>query len=294
MNNKYNTPQLISVCTDMLNINLQLRQKGKEQVQQNLEQMSLEYGINPFNKYNYRQSISLLREEQSKSILFCTDHKCTSRPFVHVQVNPSELDKPLARSLRGDLDWLLGPYYKQFFFNSSVTRLDIAADFHNLYIDDLVCKSLGQRRSGMFWDQSGRTESIYLGHRKSTIQMKIYDKTAKNRSKGNFADTQQVTRIEASVNPNCSFADIAKINNPFKRLRIYKLSDLIADQRLPFSFCDSIHHRGLTATLNLLKPDEREAVKTLLDEHVYQGFPADEIFHQWKLSLRKLLPLKVH
>jgi hypothetical protein len=203
------------------------------------------------------------------------------------------LDKTLAMSLRGDLDYLLDTKYKEFFFNSNVTRLDIAADFRNLYIDDLVCRNLRQRRSAAYYNQSGRTESIYLGHRKSIIQMRIYDKTAKNRSKGNFAETEQVTRIEATVNPGCSFADIAKIKNPFDGLMIYKLSDLIADQRLPFSFCDSIHHRGLTATLNLLKPDEREAVKTLLDEHVYQGFPADEIFRQWKLSLRKLLPLKV-
>lgn len=287
-----NIPILQSVCTDMLNINLKLSNKGTMKVDHNVTDMSLQCGLTPFYKYGYKQTIALLQEEQSKAILFCKDPKYSTRPYIHLQLNPSELDKRLAASLREDLNWLLGSYYKQLFFNSSVTRLDIAADFVNLSTDDVICRNLRQRRSAINLDQYGRTQTLYLGHLKGDIQMKIYDKTAKNRSKGNRADVQQITRIEATVNPNCAFADIAKIQNPFEGLMIYKLSDLVADDRLPFSFCDSLHYRGLTATLNLLKPDERKAVKELLTEHVYQDFPADEIFRQWKLSLRNISPLK--
>lgn len=276
----------------MLNINLKLSNKGAMKVDHNLHDMSLQCGLSPFYKYGYRQTIPLLRDEQAKTILFGTNPKYSTRPYVHLQLNPSGLDKELATSLRGDLDWLLGTYYKQFFFNSNVARLDIAADFVNLSTGDVICRNLRQRRSAMFFNQHGQLESMYLGHSKGNIQIKIYDKTAKNRSKGNRSDVQQITRIEATVNPNCAFADIAKINNPFEGLMIYKLSDLIADDRLPFSFCDSLHQRGLTATLILLKPDERKAVKELLTEHAYKDFPADEIFRQWKLSLRKISPLR--
>lgn len=293
MNSNHKPPALISVCTDMLNINLQLNNKDQLKVKQNLVDISNEYGITPYPRYGYKRVIPLLREEQDKTILFCTDHKYPKRGFVHLQLNPSKLDKKLAKSLRGDLDYLLGSKYKEFFLNSTVTRLDIAADFVNLHVDDLVCRSLRQRRSGMFLDQHGRTETIYLGHRKSIFQMKIYNKTAKNRSKGNYTDVETITRIEAKINPKCAFKHIARINNPFEGLKIYKLSDLIADQRLPVSFCDSLHYRGLTATLKLLEPDERVAVKKLLDDHVYRDFPADEIFQQWKISLRTLIPLKV-
>lgn len=293
MKSNHKTPELIKVCTDMLNINLQVSDKDKVAIKQNLQDMSNEYGITPFYKYGYKQVIPLLKEEQRKTILFCTEHKYPNRGFVHLQLNPSELDKKLAKSLKGDLDYLLGPNYEGFFCNSTVTRLDIAADFVNLNVDDIVCSSLRQRRSGMFFDQYGHTETIYLGHRKSIFQIKIYNKTAKNKSKGINTDIEQITRIEATINPQCSFKHIARIKNPFEGLKIYKLSDLIADDRLPISFCDSLHHRGLTATLKLLEPDERVAVKKLLNDHVYCDFPADEIFQQWKVSLKKLVPLKV-
>jgi hypothetical protein len=42
-----------------------------------------------------------------------------------------------------------------------------------------------------------------------------------------------------------------------------------------------------------LEADEGIAVKKLLKDHVYQDFPANEIFRQWKISLKKLNPLKV-
>ena len=292
MTSKNKAPVIKSVCTDMLNINLQLNEEGIKQVEKNLIEMSEQYGITPFTKYGYREVIPLLTEEQKKSILFCSNHKYPSRPYVHLQLNPSELDKTLATSLRGDLDWLLGNCYKQFFLNSSVTRLDIAVDYLNLNVDDCLFNNTRQRRSAAYFNQSGQTESVYLGHRKSLVQMRIYDKSAKNRSKHNVADTEQVTRIEATVNPKCTFADIHKIKNPYEGLKIYKLSGLIADNRIPLSFCDSIQLRGLTATLNLLAPDERKAVKSLLEQHVFVDFPADQIFQLWKASLKKIVPLK--
>jgi hypothetical protein len=286
-------PFLKSVTTDMLNINLQIKDSYKSILRDNLKQLCLEYGINSFSKYGYANVVQLLKEEQGKTILYCIDHRYSDRAYIHLQLNPSELDKTLTKSLRGDLDYLLGDKYAEFFLHSNVTRLDIAADFLNLHIDDLLFLNPRQRRSGAFWDQHGNTSTIYLGHNKSKIQMRVYNKTAQSR-KNSDGDCSQdpVTRIEATVNPQCPLRDIHRISNPFEGLQVYKLSHLIADDRLPFSFCDSIHQRGLTATLRMLKPDEKLAVKALLQEHVYQDFPAQKIFEQWKKSLRNLVPLK--
>lgn len=91
----------------MLNINLQVKSEDRKiKIGNNLEQLSKEYGITPFHKQGYRKVIRLLREDQKKTILFCIDHWCSNRAFVHLQGNPSELDKILATSMRGDLDYL--------------------------------------------------------------------------------------------------------------------------------------------------------------------------------------------
>ena len=294
MINTGSNPLIKSVKTDMININLQIKDSYKPMLRDNLKKLSLEYGINSFSKYGYTNVIQLLKEEQSKTILFCIDHRCSDRAYIHLQLNPSELDKTLTKSLRGDLDYLLGDKYQEFFNYSNVTRLDIAADFQNLHIDDLIFMNPKLRRSGAFWDQHGNLKTLYLGHNKSKIQMRVYDKTAQSRKNADDdSDQDPVTRIEATVNPQCPLRDIHLISNPFEGLQIYKLSHLIADKRLPFSFCDSIHQRGLTATLKLLRPDEMLAVKAILKEHVYQDFPADNIFEQWKKSLRSLVPLKI-
>lgn len=142
------------------------------------------------------------------------------------------------------MDYLLGSKYEDFFLKSNVARLDIAADFKNLKMDDLVRRNLKQRRSGMYWDQHGNTQTIYLGDPTSNVLLRIYDKTAKAKSKGKSVDIEPVTRIETTIKPHCSFRDIPKISNPFEGLMIYKLSDLIADQRLPISFCDTLSTKG--------------------------------------------------
>lgn len=294
-------PELVRVCTDMIYVNLQVKNEDhQEELRQNLEQYSKECGVPVFSKQGYKQVIQLMKEEQSKGINYCIDHKYPNRGYVHLQGNTSELDKPMATSLSGDLKYLLGDRYPDFIRKSTVTRLDIAADFINLKMDDISIKNLRQRRSQANWGQNGQLQTLYIGHSKSDIMFRMYDKTAeikaksRSRSKGTVdADEPQVTRIEASINPKCSFNRIAKIDNPFEGLEIYKLSYLVADRRLPFSFSDSIHYRGLTATLKLLEPSERKAVKKLLDDHVYQDFPADEIFQQWLQSLKTLNPLKV-
>jgi hypothetical protein len=291
--NTNNTPLLTSVCTDMLYINLQLNDIERLEVIKNLHQLCNEYGIKSFVKYGYSNAVQLLKEEQDKTIIFCIDPKYPDRSFVHLQLNPSALDKTLAKSLKADLVYLLGDKYVDLYHNSSVTRLDIAADFINLKVDDFNLLSSKQRRSSSFYNQKGETETVYLGHKKSNLSIKIYDKTAQCQAKRKYCDaSKQITRIEASINPHCAWKDITKIENPFEGLRIYKLSDLITEEQLPISFCDSLQLRGLTATLRLLKPDEKKFVKSILDRYVYHDLPAKEIFEQWKLSLRKLLPLK--
>lgn len=294
-------PELVRVCTDMIYVNLQVKsEEHQEELRQNLEQYSKELGVPVYSKQGYRYAIQLMKEEQSKGIYYCIDHKFPNHGYVHLQGNTSELDKSMATSLSGDLKYLLGDLYPDFIRKSTVTRLDIAADFINLKMDDISIKNLRQRSSGAFWGQNGQLQTLYIGHSTSKFKIKAYDKTAeikaksRSRSKGTVVgDGPQVTRIEASINPNCSFNHIASIGNPFEGIEIYKLSDLVADRRLPFSFSDSIHHRGLVATLKLLEPSERKAVKKLLEDHVYQDFPADEIFQQWKLSWKILNPLKI-
>ena len=288
-------PKLVSVHTDMLNINLPIRNnRDKSTIQHNIQDIANEYGIVPFYKYGYRSTIPLLQKEQSKTILFCTNHKYQNRSYIHLQLNPSELTKELTTLLRSDLDYILPGYlYVNLCYNSNVTRMDIAADFKNIKVDDFVFTNARQRISGMYFDQYGKTKTVYLGDNKCNIQIIIYDKTAKKRSLGHSTEEVQKTRIEIKTTPNCPLKDITKIGNPFKGLKVYKLSHLIADNRLPLSFCDSLKIRGLTATLRQLDKNDRKYVEALLSEYAYKGFPTDEIFTQWKKSVNVLNPLAV-
>jgi len=288
-------PDIESVVTDMLNINLKVAEIEEAGIIKRMKLKASEYDKKPFYKNGYKHAIPLLFDiddkHRDKRQLICAHHTSNNRPFIHISLNPSGLTKKERKDIAKNLKYLLGKnVYPRLYTNGKVSRLDIACDLKNIIFEDLVFNRNRQRSSAYFsLGADGKMGSVYLGDKSSNLRYRIYDRNSKDKSKGIIPKKYPVLRIEAEIKTTLAVCDIHEVSNPFSGISIYKTSHLIDDNRIPFSFCDSICRRGLTGALQLLSENERKEVNSLLSDHAFKISQSEEIFDLWVNESKKLL-----
>jgi hypothetical protein len=163
--------------------------------------------------------------------------------------------------------------------NSFVTRVDLALDLHGLSADQVIGRSSRQRAHGIFSNQMGIPETIYLGKPKSN-QTAIY---TRNNDEG------PSLRVERRIKPKCRGSQLAFLPDPFRSVKMVHTDSLrpLLIGMIPDQFFDSVRVRGFTHVLATLPPAQRRAIKAALKDPEQSRLPStDEVWRSWPQLLR--------
>jgi hypothetical protein len=152
------------------------------------------------------------------------------------------------------------------FANGKVTRLDIALDLPGLSLDDVVVRSLGQRKHAVYTDGKGRLETIYLGSGKGSRTV-VYKKIS-----GDF----EFLRVERRMRPNILGYELERFPNPFDRVQMISTKSLEPHLggMIPQQFFDTVRMRGLGHAIAGMPPHQRRAVKGALADPAESLLPS--------------------
>jgi len=290
-------PETENVSIDKIHITQKLTEPHhRRAIVSRMYEYAAKYNEQPFPKMNCQHAVVLNYKPEYKNnrLLFCVNTNNPNRPFVQMFFNPSCLLPEDLDIVVNNIRFILGDrlFYK-LFSEGNVSQLDIAFDIKNITFDDLVFNRNRQRSGGGHFshDKDGRIGTYYIGSESSDLRYRIYNKTKQLFDKKGIDAPYPITRIEAEIKINQPLRMIANIKNPFERFDVFKLSDMIADKRLPICVADSIHFRGLPAVLQLLGDNERKAMEQLLTDYKVEIPPADEVFGLWKQECASFLKL---
>jgi hypothetical protein len=163
--------------------------------------------------------------------------------------------------------------------NVFVTRIDLALDLHGLSADQVVTRSSRQRAHGIFSNQHGIPETIYLGKPKSN-QTTVY---TRNNDEG------LSLRVERRVKPKCSGSQLVLLPNPFRVIQMVHTDSLLPflDGMIPDQFFDSVRVRGFTHVLATRPPAQRRRIKAALKDPAQSRLPSTEdVWRTWPQLLR--------
>jgi hypothetical protein len=159
--------------------------------------------------------------------------------------------------------------------NSIVTRIDLALDLHSLSVDRVIVRSSRQRTHGIFSNQYGVPETLYLGKPKSN-QTTVYNKNNQ-------------LRAERRINPKCRGSQLASLPDPFSVLQMVHTDSLrpALNGLIPDQFFDSVRVRGLTHVLATLPAAQRRTIKAILKDPSQSRLPStSEVWQSWPRVLR--------
>lgn len=192
-----------------------------------------------------------------------------------IECNPEKLG-PQGRE---ELDTLLlsiaGVNFREFVATGKVTRVDIAVDFPDILVDDVVVRSWHARKHGIYSSQLGIPETVYVG--KDNIV--VYDKGAQ--AKDGFTRL----RVERRLKPMCLGRDLPNIANPFEKLRVIPTSVLKPIVPAPAeAIFDSMRVRGIHRVIAKLPLQDRARVKRVAEDEANNLLPAS-LWDAWPTCL---------
>lgn len=167
----------------------------------------------------------------------------------------------------------------EFFHLGRVTRLDVAIDLPGFTLEQVIVRSRRARKMGVYSDQHGNPETVYLGTPKSR-RVVAYNKHVAD-SSINFL------RLEVRLKPNFMGKDIIYIPNPFKNVDLFLLSAIPSQQiGIPSrALADSIRISGLRIVKGYLGKDQRKMlVKSMQEAHSLLP-STEEIWKLWGHAL---------
>jgi hypothetical protein len=219
-----------------------------------------------------------------------------STPFVRVDFNPSHADiahiyATLTTILPGGLDDL-----NNF---AKVTRLDATVDLGNIKPQQLLAY-YPQKQISQIHCKSGNIETLYLGKRGEDNLIVIYDKQLeikeKNQKYGlNFPEPKsKTTRVEIRMKPDCGFAELINVENPFKKLLLRVEFEYYEDEQLWRLFMATVRHRGLQDSLSLLDDATRKKFRDRVSATPNSWWKPDEIWKAWPKLVGDLLNPILH
>jgi hypothetical protein len=141
---------------------------------------------------------------------------------------------------------------------SKVTRLDIACNLVGLELEDVIVRTSGLQKHGLYTGKGGTLETVYIGTPRSPRRVVAYTKT--------LEDGTKVLRLESRTKPRCLGHEIAKIKNPFAR--IWLISAKCAEAAglpIPTQYiADSMRLGGLKRALRSLSKKQQTSLRKAL------------------------------
>jgi hypothetical protein len=277
-----NINQFFQLSIDKLSITYRDPQPINVQIVNNRLVEAVESGQYPGSrrtwgkKYKHQIEVPILGDYSNPgTLLFQTGPFLPGAGDYRLEFNPARVGPAGVASVIDIMDSISGGNGKEFFYNGTVTRIDIALDLPNLSLNDLIIWKKQQRIHGIYTNQKGNPATIYLGQARSSPTA-VYGKSEKN--------GDPYLRIEARPKPRCHGHDLAQLRNPFDKLRMVHTSSLLPliDEPYPETFIDSIRLRGFGHALSTRPLKQRRAIKALLDEPSLSLLPTSEqIWEQW-------------
>ena len=234
----------------------------------------------PGGLYKVRATITLpqqLPNLKPAKILIEAGPKVGKRPSFRLDFNPANLHGEAWTYLYGFMQSHFDPSPEAFFKKGKCTRIDLAVDHVGLRLEDVIVRTTGKKKIGVYSDQFGRPQTAYLGAPTGKNRLVAYDKHDK-------ATDQTNLRIECRVNPGLIGKNLHTLKNPFAQVELYPVS-AISEAMLGFSptiFADSARVRGVSRAVKLLSPKRQALVELKLQgssalmldyEALWEDFP---------------------
>ena len=185
---------------------------------------------------------------------------------IRLEVNPDKIGPEGIAYLCKPLEVITGIDPAEIFRNGKITRIDLALDIHGLTPEDVIVRSKGQKKHGVYSDQKGKVQTTYLGTPKSNRTV-AYDKSSPLLGK--------ILRIERRLKPLCRGHELPALPDPFDRVQVIPtdaLEPYLGDLIPQFLF-DSLRLRGVRHALALLPPQQRRQILTVIRDPDISALP---------------------
>ena len=166
-----------------------------------------------------------------------------------------------------------------------VSRVDAALDLHGIKIDDWIW-DMPQRKKRHIINNAGRTETIYLGDKKSR-PMVIYDKA----TQAKLPVGNNVTRIEYRSRGSHSPAGLLKMPCPFDKLTVSNAATLPLPPPARAMFAGYARANGISAALDAFPVEARKKFKAQISASRPSWWNPATIWATWPDVLRSTLPI---
>lgn len=278
--------KISQLACDKLAFTIPYKSKAeKHEVASALEAMLKLKMASSYGKYPYRRGIRVFEPDLNNRLkmLIQWNPYDENASYVRVDFNPTYADKlnvyaTLSEVLPGGLDDLAS--------FAKITRFDAAVDLNNIKPHQLYAY-YPQKQISEIYCKSGNIESLYLGKRGQSNMVIIYDKQLQikeiNQKYGLKVPElkQRTTRVEIRMTPECSFAALINVQNPFKKLTLKVESHHYQNEQLWRVFMATVRHRGLQDSLSLLDDATREKFRKRVIATPDSWWKPAEIWKAW-------------
>lgn len=191
--------------------------------------------------------------------------------------NPSKLSSDGWTDLIALLNSIIDADPAEFFSYGRVTRIDAAIDMPGQILDDLIVLHRGKKKHGVYSDQFGTPETVYLGTPRSNRVVTYTKKIA-----GAWG-----LRIECRVKPKCLGKELVSLSNPFRKVQLLSVDAFNA--LLPGTpaqvLADTIRLRGTKAALHLFPSAERKIIEKAIASAAAEIPDMTEMWAAWPNAL---------
>lgn len=191
------------------------------------------------------------------TIRFEVGARFSNSPHYRLELNPSKLGASGFAEALAMLADITDGHIETIIRTGTVTRCDIAIDIEGLAAKDVIARSKGQQKFGIYTDRYGNPETLYLGAQRGNRTV-IYTRSE--------IPGIPILRVERRLKDRIPFEQLAFLPNPFSRVQLVDVDILRphvgnVDADL---FFDSVRLRGFTHALKKLPRGRRRATEKAL------------------------------
>jgi hypothetical protein len=212
---------------------------------------------------------------------------------LRIEFVPVDLGKVGMDELHMTLSDLVPGGWSYFVEHGRVTRIDVAADFPEVLMDDFHFLPI-QGATTRQWRVNGKLQTYTHGKPKGN-HTAIYDRKDKRIAKQKSWENKQGMRIERRIKtlPIEKLTELPSLPNPFLGMNLVSMPEAPPSEQTKMLYVWKLFHRaadaqGLTAALALLPEEKRTLYRKHLNAHVQPWWNPKAIWANWPNMLDEL------
>jgi len=289
---------VLSPVVDKLSVTVPIKDKSAQraiaQALMDIPKKNAEFSSLSMAHKRYKKSISWLDEKSGQSVVVQADPYNKSSNYLRFELNPHKLGpKGMSRfkdMINFDLNYGNLPY-KKIIDTGRITRADIAVDFINVPMNELIVVGKNSGKSIKYAGSNSETETVYLDKPKATKSLKIiYNKLQEQKDTDAEFTYNGVSHTRVEYNHQGGpLKKIESIHNPFKKMKIIhpiKKPDDI-EGWLWKLFLNSCRETGLENSLGLLPKQIADQFKNVLDHAAEDTWKPEKLWENWPQYIQK-------